>query len=546
MRRWCLFLIAASVWAADCSRTSAGFPPLDDPFFRSYRGVEGGLYPGRSNTRPAAHEALGLREAGRVMPLDPTGSPVWVNYIGSRGMGDARGIVLLSIGMSNTTQEFSAFQEMLARDVEHHPSLVTVDGAQGGWSADRMVADPETYWSNVSARLRTAGVTAAQVQVAWMKQADSTPRLAFPENARALQKELRTIVLSLKQRFPNLRLVYLSSRIYAGYATSTLNPEPHAYESGFAVKWLIEDQINGDPELSVDRGRAPWMGWGPYLWAGGARARYDGLSWSCPDLADDGTHPSLSGRIKVARMLLDFFKTDTTARPWFVLSPVGEIASPRPSAVLNAASGFSDLATGALASLYGRDLAPGIRSAEYTMPLPRAIAGVRVEVGGELAPLYYVSPEQINFVVPPVLRSSEVVVVRNGLRSAPVAIRAVMYAPGLFTLSGRPDGPVAARHADGRTVSRLAPARPGEVIELYGTGQGIRNPMLMAPELAPVVRIGGVTAEALYAGPAAGWPGLLQVNVRVPEGAGPGEALPVDLRYGGFVSNVAALAVGGP
>ncbi|MDP2999394.1 MAG: hypothetical protein Q8N47_18040 [Bryobacterales bacterium] len=544
MRRWCVFLIAASVGAADCSRTGAGFPPLDDPFLRSYRGVEGGLYPGRSNTRPVAHEALGLREAGKVTPLDPNGSPVYIKPFGSRGM-DTRRIVLLSLGMSNTTQEFSAFQEMLARDVEHNPWLVTVDGAEGGWSADRMVADPETYWSNVYARLRAAEVTAAQVQVVWMKQADSTPRLAFPENARALQKELRTIAVSLKQRLPNLRLVYLSSRIYGGYASSALNPEPQAYESGFAVKWLIEDQINGDPELSVDRGRAPWLGWGPYLWADGTRARYDGLSWSCQDMADDGTHPSLNGRIKVAWMLLDFFKTDTTARPWFVWS-AGETASPRPSAVLSAASGFSDVATGSLATLYGRDLAPGIRSAEYAAPLPRTIAGVRVEVGGEPAPLYFVSPEQINFVVPPVLRSSEVVVVRYGLRSAPVALHAVMYAPGLFTLSGRPDGPVAARHADGRTVSRFAPASPGEVIELYGTGQGIRNPMLMMPELAPVVRIGGLTAEVRYAGPAGGWPGLLQVNVRVPEGVGPGEALPVDLRYGGFVSNVAALAVGGP
>lgn len=257
MRRWCVFLIAASLGAADCSRTSSGFPPLDDPFFRSYQGMEGGLYPGRSNTRPAAHEALGLREAGRVTALDLNGSPVWVNLIGSRGMGDTRRIVLLSIGMSNTTEEFSTFQNLLDRDGEHRLSLVTVDGAQSGWSADRIVADPETYWANVSARLRAAEVTAAQVQAVWMKEADSTPRLAFPENARALQRELRTIVLSLKQRFPNLRLVYLSSRIYGGYATSTLNPEPHAYESGFAVKWLIEDQINGDPELSVDRGRVP-------------------------------------------------------------------------------------------------------------------------------------------------------------------------------------------------------------------------------------------------------------------------------------------------
>jgi uncharacterized protein (TIGR03437 family) len=541
MWRWCVLLIAACGWASDCSRTSTGFPPLDDPFFRSYRGMEGGLYPGRSNVRPAAHEALGLREAGKITPLTPDGSPVFIKLIGAPG-GDPRRIVLLSVGMSNTTQEFSAFKELLIRDTEQSQWLVAVDGAQDGASADRIVADPEAYWSYVYSQLRSAGATTAQVQAIWLKEADASPSLAFPANARALQAELRTIVLSLKQRFPNLRLVYLSSRIYGGYASTTLNPEPHAYESGFAVKWLIEDQISGDPALAVDSGRVPWLGWGPYLWADGTRSRYDGLSWVCEDLAEDGTHPSATGRMKVARILLDFLKTDSTARPWFAReNPPGEV--PRPDAVVSAASGFSDVATGSLASLYGQALAPEPFPALSTEPLPRTIRGVQVEVGGEPVPLYFVSPGQINFLLPPALRSSEAVVVRDGIRSAPVSIRLVMYAPGLFTLSGRPEGPVAARHADGRVVSDLVPAAPGEVIELYGTGQGIRNPALLMPELAPVVRIGGITADLLYAGPTSGWPGLYQINVRVPEGV-VGQAVPVDLRFGQFVSNVATLAVG--
>jgi uncharacterized protein (TIGR03437 family) len=262
----------------------------------------------------------------------------------------------------------------------------------------------------------------------------------------------------------------------------------------------------------------------------------------CEDLAADGTHPAATGRMKVARMLLDFLKTDATARPWFVREGAAREV-PRPEAVTSAASGFSDVATGSLASIYGRDLAPEPFPALTTDPVPRTIRGVQVEVGGEPVPLYFVSPGQINFLVPPALRSSEAVVVRDGIRSAPVAIRSVIYAPGLFTLGGRPDGPVAARHAGGRAVSGLAPAAPGEVIELYGTGQGIRNPALLMPEFAPVVRIGGFAAEVLYAGPTPGWPGLYQVNIRVPAGLPPGEAIPLDLRFGEFVGNVATLAV---
>jgi len=51
-----------------------------------------------------------------------------------------------------------------------------------------------------------------------------------------------TIVRVLKTRYPNMKQVFFSSRIYGGYGGG-LNPEPEAYESGFAVKWLIQAQI---------------------------------------------------------------------------------------------------------------------------------------------------------------------------------------------------------------------------------------------------------------------------------------------------------------
>jgi hypothetical protein len=132
-----------------------------------------------------------------------------------------------------------------------------------------------------------------------------------------------TALNRLKARYPNLRLAYLSSRIYAGYATTALNAEPYAYESAFAVRWLIQAQIKGDPRLNYlpERGevKAPLLLWGPYLWGDGVRPRKaDGLVWRREDLGPDGTHPSDSGRQKVAELLLAFFKTDPTARPWFL------------------------------------------------------------------------------------------------------------------------------------------------------------------------------------------------------------------------------------
>jgi lysophospholipase L1-like esterase len=102
--------------------------------------------------------------------------------------------------------------------------------------------------------------------------------------------------------------------IYAGYAVTPLNPEPYAYQSGFAVKQLILRQLAADPALAD----APWLARGPHLWADGTTPRADGLTWECDDYNADGTHPNDAGRAKVAQQLLDFVRTDPTAREWYL------------------------------------------------------------------------------------------------------------------------------------------------------------------------------------------------------------------------------------
>ena len=304
------------VRASDCGGTSIGLIPLTELGTGTYQGFPGGLYPDGKNVRPVVHEEAGLEQSLLVVPRKPNGKPK------NKGR-----IVLLSIGMSNTTQEFSTFKTMADRDPDKNPKLVIEDGAQGGMTASTITNpdDPrmEVFWQTVDTRLAAADVTPKQVQIVWLKEADARPVTGFPQHALTLQTELETVVRILKQRFSNLRLVYCSSRIYAGYASTDLNPEPYAYESAFAVRWMIEKQIAGSPDLNFDpsRGevRAPWLSWGPYLWADGLTARADGLTWSCSDYVNDGTHPASGGaRDKVARMLLEFLKTDSTASGWFL------------------------------------------------------------------------------------------------------------------------------------------------------------------------------------------------------------------------------------
>lgn len=309
-----------SAFAAECDSISKGFTPLEDLAAGTYQGFEAGLYPGGAGAPPFAHFTAGVTRAHQIEPLDAAGAP------------DAQNgwIVLLSIGMSNTSQEFGAFLNLANGYAGKNPRLRLVNGAQGGATALRISNPNDVFWSNIDVMLANANLTAAQVQAIWLKEANAAPTEGFPQHAVTLQGQLATVLGILHDRYPNARLCYLSSRIYAGYASTALNPEPYAYESGFAVKWLVEAQIHGDPALNFDAAlgpvEAPWIAWGPYMWADGLVPRSDGLTWACGDFAADGTHPSEIGRAKVADQLLAFFTTDATARPWFLANPtaVGE------------------------------------------------------------------------------------------------------------------------------------------------------------------------------------------------------------------------------
>lgn len=282
--------------------TSTGMIPLTE-LKSAYHGEAGGLYGNGSNEPPRELAQAAARAAARIRPLDSSGKP-----------SDAGRIVLLSIGMSNTTQEFSAFQTLSDRTGTRSKSVILVDGAQGGQSADRITDPSANFWKVIGQRLQNAGVHPAQVQAVWFKQAFPGPRAPFPAEARRLKDYVEQDVAALRGHCPNIRLIFLSSRIYAGYATSSLNPEPHAYESAFAVRWTIAEQLK---EGGL-RPESPVMIWGPYLWGDGMKPRAsDGLVWKSEDFGPDGTHPSQGGRQKVAEQLEKFLTTSPYCKGWY-------------------------------------------------------------------------------------------------------------------------------------------------------------------------------------------------------------------------------------
>ncbi len=309
---------ASAVRAQAC----VGCTPLDDTTGPMYLGTYPlGLYPGVSNTPPAAHLALAMLAAANVVPRDAAGFP------------DADGLVgMLSIGMSNTNQEFAAFERAQDVNLVRDARLVILDGAVGGQSAEVIMNPLAPYWNTVDARVAATGLDPDQIQVVWLKEADGlVATTAFPDHADTLETHLRAIVTHLKDRFPQLQLCFVSSRIYGGYSSNPARNEPLSYETAFAYRNLIDAQASGDPTLNADAGagpvEAPVVVWGPYLWANGIIPRAsDGLTWVPADYEPDNIHPAASGENKVAAMLTGFFNGNAMATPWYLANNGADLA----------------------------------------------------------------------------------------------------------------------------------------------------------------------------------------------------------------------------
>jgi hypothetical protein len=323
-----LLLLAAHPAAQDDCGTSTGKTALVDLGAGTYEGFEGGLYPGGVNAPPPDHLRDAIARATLIEPRDASGRP-----------DPERGLVgLVAIGLSTAAHEFGRFEREQDSNPSRNPRVVLVNGAEAGWSVERLLDPEASYWDRLDERLTAVGLSPAQVQVVWIKQrrapayarkvaggvqredarAENQDR-GFPRHAELLRDELGSLVRSLRDRFPNLVLAYLSDRTYGGYARS----EPACYEIGFGIRWLIADQIarRSDLNWSPERGpvRAPLLLWGPYLWADGSRPNGLGTRWCRTDYeADFANHPSPAGEDKVADLLAQFLAREPTAAPWFM------------------------------------------------------------------------------------------------------------------------------------------------------------------------------------------------------------------------------------
>lgn len=220
-------------------------------------------------------------------------------------------------------------------------------------------------------------------------------------------------------------------------------------------------------------------------------------------------------------------------------------------------SGFnplSPIAPGSIASAYGAfgNVTLTVVPGNQLNPMPTELAGVSVRVAGRLAPLYFVSAAQINFVVPVATPSgSQPVEVLSG---ATVVARGTMLvwdvSPALAARTTDPSRPGTVANADG-TLNLDVPIARGGIILLYATGCGATTPPQRdgvppseVSTIAGTIRAFVSTELATVVGAAASsFPGLCQINIRIPDVPHVTGVVPVMVEVNGIKSNFVSIRV---
>jgi uncharacterized protein (TIGR03437 family) len=223
---------------------------------------------------------------------------------------------------------------------------------------------------------------------------------------------------------------------------------------------------------------------------------------------------------------------------------VGASATTAVQGVANGASFTSDFAPGMVLSVFGTQLAPATQGAS-SLPLPLSMVGVSATVNGVSAPLYYVSPGQLNIQIPyETTLGDATLAVNNGGQIAVFPFRVAVAAPGIFAAG---DGGLAPNPTGSAGQTLLAfVTGDGDLTPTLATGatpsSGVAVSRLPRPRLPVTLTVGGVNATIGFVGVPPGLSGVTQINFTVPGGLAPGDQ-PVVVTVGGIASKPAKLTI---
>ena len=233
----------------------------------------------------------------------------------------------------------------------------------------------------------------------------------------------------------------------------------------------------------------------------------------------------------------------------------GQLASSGAITVTNAASftGTTSVAPGEIITIFGTGIGPTSLTTlqlDSTGRVSTSLASTRVLFDGIPSPLIYASASQVSAIVPYALAgrtTTKVLVEYLGRASDPLALAVEDSVPGIFSVDSSGKGQGAILNEDFGVNSPTNPAIGGSIVSTYATGEGQTDPdgidgnvtgtVLPKPRLPISVKIGGISANVLYAGAAPGAvAGVFQVNVKIPDSIQAGTAVPVLLTVGSFTS----------
>ncbi len=255
---------------------------------------------------------------------------------------------------------------------------------------------------------------------------------------------------------------------------------------------------------------------------------------------------------------IEVFHANATAFPADILTAHFQLLPPTISLVANAEGESNMIAPNTWVEIKGAGLALTGDSRTWQAgdfinnQLPTQLDRIGATVNGKAAFVYYISPAQINILTPPDAMSGQVKVqvTNNGMMAGAFTATAQALSPSFFVFNGGPY--VAAVHLSGAYVAPAAlypgaaPAKPGEVVVLYGNGFGATSTAVISGSAMqsgtlspmPVIKIGGVSATVQFAGLVR--PGQYQFNVVVPPNLSDGDQ-PITASYGGQVTQTGTL-----
>jgi adhesin/invasin len=523
---WTAAVLPGAPWLS--TTTTAGTSTISTPGTASYSidaGLAAGLAPG-VYYGTVRISAMGVNDA----PLD---FEVVLNVAAAGGLAmpavSPEGLVFVS----------KAGQSPAPQTVQLYSSNGATTSYQAGASSNSLV------WLSVSP---TAGTALSSLKVLATSTVSVTTAGLAPgvyyggvsyAGASAAVRTINTtlIVIPSSGTCTPSQVVPARIGLVSGFSVSALSPAPLAVQllndcGGMVANGQLTATFsNGDAPLPLTLTN-PGMGvysttWIPRQPSGGVTVT---VSASAPGLA--------SSSVSYAGSVLPNGSAPT-------LAPLSTLH------VFNPATGAA-VAPGTIVQIYGSNLA-GQTLAATGVPLPGALGGTSVSIGGIVAPLFFVSPGQINAQAPFELAAEgqyQVVVNSGGLLSTPDTVHVSAVAPGVAALAS---GIAIAQHGDASLVSEQSPAKPGEALVLYAAGLGATDTPVASgagspssplahPANAVSLTINGEVAAIQFGGLTPGLVGLYQVNFTVPTDAANGD-LQLVLSEGGASANPVILPV---